>query len=329
MDFKKYGKIENSYRQNMVDKISAYFGKYTFVVQEKIHGANFSVWIENGKTRFGKRSGFIPEGENFYGHERVAKKLSDKLETLESLTKLTGDSFVIYGEIFGGSYEGLKSPEGVSKVQRGVNYSPDVEFMAFDVVHNGELLTVEKANNLLDTYSIPRVPQLMVGSLGECLEHPNDYNSKVPSLLGLPELSENIGEGSVIKLYDTVGVLPNGSRPILKNKNDKFSEKSRTPKVPKKVPEKVRPYMELVQSMINENRLRNVLSKIGKIEEPKQVFSKTMKPFTEDILEDFMSESEGFNDLDKEDQKHVTNMVGKEAANLIRKNLGAILDGEL
>lgn len=331
MEFKKYNSIENAYRQKMVDSISMYFPKSTFVVQEKIHGANFSIWADKGEIRFAKRSGFIEEGEKFYGYERAMDKLELQLSSLKIASILSERSCVVYGELFGGSYEGVEPIKGVSKVQRGVNYSPDVEFMAFDVYIDGERIPTKEANRWLDKMNILRVPELMTGTLSECLQHANDFNSKVPQMLGLEELEENIVEGTVIKLYDEVGTLPNGKAPILKNKNEKFSEKSkvRKPKTPTKTPEHLVEYEELLISMVNENRLKNVISKIGPITEIKSAFNKVMKPFSEDILEDFKKEAEGFEELSKEDQKFVTSKIGKNAANLIRANLGNILDGEL
>lgn len=41
--FKKYNSIENTYRQEFLDKIKGHgFWEDEFVVQEKVHGANLS-----------------------------------------------------------------------------------------------------------------------------------------------------------------------------------------------------------------------------------------------------------------------------------------------
>lgn len=43
MKFKKYGSIENSYRHKTVQIAQLEFGREEFVVQEKVHGSNFSL----------------------------------------------------------------------------------------------------------------------------------------------------------------------------------------------------------------------------------------------------------------------------------------------
>ena len=49
--FKKYNSIENTYREKEVEQIYLHgYDKETYVVQEKVHGANFS-FITNGNFR--------------------------------------------------------------------------------------------------------------------------------------------------------------------------------------------------------------------------------------------------------------------------------------
>lgn len=328
MEFKKYTSIENSYRQKVVDKISTYFPKEEFVVQEKIHGSNFAFYVDENDIRMAKRSSFLGEGDTFYNCQILLERYKT---ALEGLRHILGTSFSIHGETFGGTYPHKDVPkvQGVVKVQNKCFYSPDAEFAAFDMKVDGEYISIDRMNELLDQVGIPRLKVLARGTLEECLQYPNEFKPQMPIERGYPDIKENVCEGTVIKSNRPVR-LPNGERAILKNKNSKFTEKSnKKTKTPTKVPEHLKPYIGLMTSLINENRLRNVLSKIGPIEDQKTAFHTVMKPFSADVMEDFLKEAEGFQELEKDERKVVSGLLGKQSAILIRQNLGAILDGDL
>ena len=125
MDFKKYNSLENSYRTKFINKITqeGHAGK-VFVVQEKIHGANFSFWSDATKTVCAKRSGFIKEAEAFYGFQSVLKKYHGNLRSLFLFLQEDRDAkeVVVYGELYGGVYPHPEVPriDNSSKVQSGV-----------------------------------------------------------------------------------------------------------------------------------------------------------------------------------------------------------------
>jgi Rnl2 family RNA ligase len=332
MKFKKYSSIENAYRQKVVDNLMTYNPKGPYVVQEKIHGANFAIYVDESGVKYAKRSGFIDNPASFYRADIIAEKYGEKAQKLfDYVQNPLSDEEVtlsIHGEIYGGSYphkdvEAIKG--GAKKVQSGVFYCPEVEFIAFDLKLNGDYISIETMNTLLDEFNIPRLKVLKEGTLKECLEYPNEFNS---NLHGLPELEDNTCEGVVIKSIDP-DRMPNGDRYILKNKNAKWSEKGKKgPVTVKELPAHVIPFVETAVSYINENRLRNVLSKIGPITNAKAAFSTVISPLNQDVIEDFMKENPEFAELDKSDRGIVTKQINKAAANLIRENLYDILDGE-
>ncbi len=89
MEFKKFNSIENSYQSDFIKSIyDNGFGEEKFVVQEKIHGANFS-FITNGKEIItAKRTELIEENENFYNSLKIKKKYESKLIALfENISK--------------------------------------------------------------------------------------------------------------------------------------------------------------------------------------------------------------------------------------------------
>ena len=70
MKFKRYNSIENTYRTKTINTIAEQ-GKSggEWVVEEKVHGANFSFWFD-GNLKTAKRSGFVGnDGENFFNSD--------------------------------------------------------------------------------------------------------------------------------------------------------------------------------------------------------------------------------------------------------------------
>jgi len=349
MEFTKFSSIENSYRTKFLNQIAEQ-GKSggEWVVTEKIHGSNFSLWFDGNELKAGKRSGFVddPKGFNNSGVVMEANKAGiEKIWNIITLMRnqlaLQGEeapeleTLTIYGEIFGGSYphpEVAKSPHAV-RCQKGVFYSPDNHIYAFDIKINGELVDYDTFATLCDAGNIFRTKPLFRGTLEECLAYENAYKSTIPARLGLPEIDvENICEGNVI-----IPVQPDfmwsGSRVILKNKNELFAEVAKKPKkdrVPKEeviVSEEVQRLFDIMDSHVTENRLKNVISKIGTITD--KDFGMLMGNMNKDVIEDFMKDNrEDFMKLDKKEQKFITKKVGSNNALLIRENFLNIIDGE-
>lgn len=100
-----------------------------------------------------------------------------------------------------------------------------------------------------------------------------------------------ICEGNVIKPIEPA-YFWSGSRVILKNKNEKFSEisKSKSNKVKKekqevKLSDEANKLFEIANTYITENRLRNVLSKMEKITD--RHFGVVVGNFIKDTMTDF------------------------------------------
>lgn len=151
----------------------------------------------------------------------------------------------------------------------------------------------------------------------------------IPVRLGYPHLKDNICEGNVL-----IPAIPfyfgNGSRVILKNKNEKWSEKAAKKKVSKdliKMSDEQKLLVAELSSYITENRLRNVISKLGEVTQ--KDFGKLQGLFTQDILEDYQKDADiSVPNLDRNEWKMINKEVGKIAAGLIRKNFRNIIDGE-
>ena len=334
MRFKKYLDIENSYRKKFIDVVVAEkLDEGEFVVQEKAHGANLSFWYDGKDLRSAKRSGFIED--NFYDYEPVEAKNRERVEKLYAILKKEGCDFselTIYGELIGGTYPhtDVEKDTSATRIQKGIFYSPHNEFYAIDVAIDGQLLDVDKFNQVMEKAGFLYAKTLSRGTFEECLKYSNNFPSRISVWLDLPELEDNICEGVVIKPV-IPKFLSDITRVILKNKNEKWAEKAKARDRPKKPPvtlsAKGKELFGEMGNLITENRLRNVLSKIGPIGQKE--FGKLIQLFSKDILDEFFKDHmEKYNGLEKKEQKQLTRKLSQKCAELIRLNFMNIVDGE-
>lgn len=279
MKFQKYPSITNSYQETFLNRIrlDAYSTKQDWYVTEKIHGANFSYWSDGEEVKVASRSQFVDA--NFMGANKAIERY------MESAKKVANDIIkhynvieyvVIFGELFGGN------------IQKGINYG-DKDFIVFDIaVKRADkeklvFLNFENLQYYIRNSYLNMLEPLFVGSLDECLEYPNEFNSKI---LGI---ENNLCEGVVIRPVQN-STLYNGDRIILKNKNQKWSERVRTKinNKPKKFTHDLQPQIE---EYINENRFDNVMSKLGGIESlTNKDFGKVIGLFANDVIEDLVAD---------------------------------------
>ena len=334
VQFKKYNSIENTFDKDFMEKIFLEgYDKQEFVVQEKVHGSNVCL-VTDGKTvSFGKRTGFIEAGEKFYDYEELLERYTPKVISLFSIVKEDFPdvlSITLFGEMFGGKYPhpDVKNNSKIPVIQKGVFYSPMHELYAFDLyvttAESSRYLTVDEANDFFERGDIFYAKTLFRGTLNECMQYPNTFQSQISNWLGLPMLEDNICEGVVIRPVQPI-YLHNGSRVLLKNKNARFAEKK---SVKKRAPKLfIEPsYSELLNSLlpvaeeyVTENRLNNVVSKIGQISVPKDT-GKLIGLFSKDILDDFMKEHSGeYAAIEKNEQKILNRHINSLATTLIKK----------
>lgn len=334
MKFKKFTSIENSYRQKEIQSIKINFPTARFVVQEKVHGANFSFWTDGKTVKCANRSGFLNEGESFYNYEAVLDRY--RLKVLSSFRELKEAKYlteelkelVFFGEMYGGNYPHPNvEAKSVKTVQKGVYYCNDVDFITYDIQANGEYVPFKKFKTTCMVAQIPFLEAIAEGTLEECLGIANEYPSTIPAMHGLPEIEENTCEGNVIRPLEVL-YFGNGSRVILKNKNTKFSEKkggTEAKKPMKNIPPHVLNLQNEVVQYINENRLKNVISKIGEVTQ--KDFGKILGLMSKDVMEDFSKDNESVLELSHEDRKMVTKLLNNEVGNLLRPLFVNIIDG--
>lgn len=333
MIFKTYNSIENAYQTRVIDQIRIQgFGDEVFIVQEKVHGANFSFFTDGKEIKIGKRTAFIEKDEKFFNaHQILERYRKNVIEVFEKVKNIHPDveTVVIYGELFGGGYK-HKEVEPVKdavKVQKGVEYAPHNEFYAFDIKLNGTTyLDTDMVNQIFEETGFFYAKILFQGTLEDALKFPNVFDSKIPGWLGLPEIENNMCEGTIVKTLKT-RYFGNSSRVILKNKNEKWIEKSKVVRKQEKIVQKQISFSEKAQNIWEEiqkyatvNRLNNVVSKIGEFE-PKMV-GKVIGLFAQDILEDFEKDfPKVFETIEKEEQKRINKKLNSLVIDIVKEEL--------
>lgn len=274
MEFHKFSSLENTYRQNLIDKVQ-YEGKDggLWMATEKLHGANFSFWCDGTEVKVASRSQFV-DG-TFYNCQSVINNYSDKVMMMFKNTPNNPKLIIIYGELFGGN------------VQKEVEYG-EKDFRAFDLVIDGVVQPKTKQRSWCEGMGIPNVPWISCGTFAECLALSNTFKSTLT-----PEgyEGENTSEGLVIEPVEP-SWFNNGSRIYFKNKTESFSEKKRQPKE-KQVFELSEDESDLINELLTyntEQRVSNVISKIGAV--TNKDFGRILGLTTQDILEDFTKDTE-------------------------------------
>lgn len=338
MKFQKYSSIENAYRERFINAIhESGNGGGMYIVQEKIHGANFSIYVDKDGVSFASRNNMLKNDEPFYAYLGIAERLAALAMNLfhianeclpeEECEFYTFDYLIINGELAGGGYPHPDVPKsGVGTVQKGVFYNPEQFFIGFDIMAKyaegeaPEFLNLDLTNRLFDDAGFLRAQTLYRGSLSECLAYPNKFQTTLPEIFGLPEIKDNICEGVVIKPV-VAAYLPNGSRVIIKNKNDNFSEKTKLKKAVREIPDNVKRLVETGKTYVTENRFNNVVSKFGELNPMDQrQIGKLIPLLVKDTMEDFGKDyGAELKTLEKKDMKIVQKGVTDLCRNLILK----------
>lgn len=337
MSFVKYSSIENSYQQRFLDKCAMHVGDAQMVAVEKIHGANFS-WIADGKTvRVASRNDLIGELETFYGHTRFYARYEPVVKALYGLVKTEFPGMTqinLFGEIFGGVYNG-SGAQSAKKVQSGVNYHPDNEFMAFDLKVTFDtgvsryVPFADLVDLLFDANFIARLsfedrmrhaPIIKIGTLEELIKIDPLFYTHVPAAYKLEtEYREktpvDYAEGFVICGYEEDFYIGN-ERVILKQKNHLYGEKEKEVKIKVAVnlTDDQQDLLDKVCSYLSVNRVNAVVSK--SVYDQKS-FGRLQGDFTRDALEDFEKDM-GYKAQESEHWSVLAKRVGAHAAQVMK-----------
>lgn len=314
MNFIKFSSIESDTNEKQLDRTTRLFSQYEYIVMEKIHGANFQFicQVKNQDSLdicCAKRSAILLDNENFYGWKDMLNRYTGELYILyQNIVKnqniiknqnLIG--FRVYGELYGGVYphRDVKRVKNASTVQKGIYYNPDNDFILFDisirVQESGErFLSYDEVVEVCSTLKhLKYVPVMFRGTLQECVNRCRSdlkFITTIPKMFNLPVIDKNYAEGYVIK--PNISTNHGHDRGLLKIKNPDFLETINF--VPKmnnidrdeenKKRKVVSEYSDKLRCYLTQNRLDNVISKIG----PSSVKPKIVGCFIADAKEDFV-----------------------------------------
>jgi Rnl2 family RNA ligase len=269
-----------SHKQIRYDKISSTGSKaaksdkkHPWCATEKVHGANFSIYVwSSGQIKCAKRTGFIEDGESFFGHFEVIERYRNGILALSNLLfeQYRSATVVLFGELFGGAYPDCQTTPPRAPVQTGVWYCPHLEFMLFDICINESphsesmvYLPFSTTIDLGNRFGLFCSEPLFIGPLNEALAYPSRFPSTIPARLDCPPLSStaNIAEGIVVRMYDMKHAC-GSNRGTTKVKVSDFSENDAPP--PTSSSSDLHHLTQWIKSMVNPNRIESAVSKIGR-----------------------------------------------------------------
>lgn len=206
-----------------------------WAVTEKLHGANLCVRVEGQRLRPAKRKALLAPGEDFFNAwDLIAALRPHVLALAEALRAEHGPvELSLYGELLGGRYPHPDVPAhpGLSPVQTGIWYCPDLRFCVFDLALHGpegqRFLDLPELQARCDAAGLLVIETLAEGRLEEALAYPLPFESTLPARLGLPPLDHaNLAEGVVVR--PTQELVLRGRRgplrPLIKRKIPAFAE---------------------------------------------------------------------------------------------------------
>ncbi|MFI1284181.1 RNA ligase family protein [Streptomyces sp. NPDC020858] len=208
-----------------------------WVAHEKIHGANFAVVCDATGAHPAKRRELLGDDglDDFFGVGRIWPALAVAAtrcaHTLREHCGAAPSAVVtVYGELAGGRYPHPDVPPtpGAEPVQTGVWYAPDLLWLPFDAtVADDDGLRWVSDRTLraaADAAGLLCVPLLAEGPVSRLQELPVVFPTRLPGLLGLPALPDNLAEGLVVK---PAGEHREPGRPMAKFKQPAFAEDER------------------------------------------------------------------------------------------------------
>jgi Rnl2 family RNA ligase len=309
-DFQSYEKMAEGLKAlKLSPESNRLLEKVDWIVNEKIHGANFSFILTAQGLAFAKRKETLSWEDDFFAFQRIVPSLQKALfklyDLLENEYPLVQAQ--LYGELFGGAYPHpkVKPIEGLEAIQTGVYYHPDIQFQAFDLALTNEegvrfYLGYRKLRELCEAAKVPYVKAVFEGDLTTALNMNIEIESPTPIDFGLAPITDNIIEGVVIRPAEALLVDgPKGPfRPIIKRKNKRFKEELAYHQAQKwsynlySDQDEVEFYLLELSHFLNENRIMSAISKIGWVKDNKRK-SQLRELVWQDILESYAEALDG------------------------------------
>ena len=310
--FKKYQSIENSYQTSHIEFYVNKFGKElldsTFVVTEKLDGANFQINITKEEIKYGRRTDYLKEDEKFFNWNEIKGKYEVIGKHIQQCLNMPKEKqMIVLGRELKMSEITLYFEMISNKINKRVKYFHDnrIELVCIDVFVDNKKLNYFDGIAFLQSLGLINIrfaPVFgVVEGLSKALDFPTRFNS------GLIELENNLIEGIVIQPLEPEKFKTNEYF-ILKKKNKEFMEKIKVEKEYVSYAEK----FLFLDNYINDNRLISAESKLGKFQSTKQI-GEFMKEINQDVISDLIKENiEITRDLTKSLNNKVAHFLKKK-----------------
>lgn len=340
MKFKRYSSIDRNdkihsgnYSKALQTFLENGYGDTKCIYQQKVHGANFSVYVDEENVRAAKRSDFLELDEKFMGNRWVKyvddvkpklQKIFKKLQ--EENPKISQVAFV--GEFAGGAF---KDEKGEGAVQGGTHYCKNNFIYFFDIrifFENSEgevvntIINPLKSVELFEEFDVFHAKILGHGTLSELIKV-EDFKNYVSLDLEGEQVVES--EGIVIKSVEESRLYMGQSRIVLKKINPKWAENQKSRKNNKKsknaddgMPKEAVDLLIQLKTFVTPMRLDKVCGNLGLSEDnfEGKDFPKVMKAMFADIIGDAAKEDLV---IQKEWKKYLNKKISSEIAQIIRK----------
>jgi Rnl2 family RNA ligase len=238
-----------------------------WIATEKIHGGQLVLGFDGRAVHVGKRKAWLRPDEPFFGWQLLRDRFT---LAAEAALSRGGTAVRIFGELYGGAYPHPDVPAapGMAPVQTGVWYSPAVRYALFDVLRHtapddpGVFLPYAEVAAIAADAGLDVVPLIVRGTRTAVDAVPVRFPTRMPQVLGLPPLDDNLAEGVVLR--PDAPMAP-ADRPIRKLKIAEFDEHrfSESRKWDPWLHLSAADLRELATAMVNGPRLASARSKVG------------------------------------------------------------------
>lgn len=264
----EYPSIKNLTNNDIIEARSR---ETLFKVNEKIHGANFSLCFTEGDVYACSRNVVLDDDAKFFNHQDILEKYKSDLLIIKDFFPEAKD-VRIFGELAGGD------------IQKNADYG-DIDFYLFDIFVNFNRLDIVKMGHTLfkareKGFKIKTTPNFGVMTIDQVIAYGNKFDNYING--------KSICEGLILRDMSN-------RETIFKYKNDLFSEvKIDTSKIQK------------YHSYNTVNRAYNVISKMGYFN--KKAMGIYINNIKEDIIKDMKQDGLEV-DFDGKENKYISNVI--------------------
>lgn len=309
MEFTRFQSLLNENPKNSLGVLRKCADSHA-VKTEKIHGANFSVYINSDKmVRFASRNQYLCRESNFFNFQRFFTEDRTNILANDAQELINeGETLRIFGELFGGH-----DADGIKPVQREIKYDGDIQFRMFHaeyILPSGEIKSADWDDvvAIADMLELPLVPVIAEGTLAELYAQEIEVASVLSS-------KGDIAEGFCYRLIRNY----EGSAVILKRRTTEFCETKGKIKDGKLVEKTFDPavlaLLEKVRSLVTAQRVSNVNSHHCFVGMP------CFKDLHKAVMDDIKKDAESDIGVDAAAFKVVQKEIGREVIPFVKEEL--------